>query len=162
MCQVEDETAAISGDEKATEFNAETCLNVFNTCAEYYNLRLGEWCKCLIADNSAKNLKLAHLASIPHVGCNSQKLHHEVNHMAANHQNMHSTPDEVHDVMRDAKMNIKNEAILRYITDIKPKLDRDIWWSGKYEILQRFEAMRDKFIEACAHPDIDMVIDESV
>ena len=54
--------------------------------------------------------------------------------------------------MVSAKTRLKNAAILRNLTDLKPKLDNDTRWSGKFEVLQRFGRLRDDLIEVSEDP----------
>ena len=62
--------------------------------------------------------------------------------------------------MRDAKMKLKNAAILRNITQLKLKQDNDTRWSGKYEILQRFQVMRNYLVEASEHSNSGLKVEE--
>ena len=49
-------------EEEATNFNAETHLEFFETRLSYYNLQLSEWCKCFIGDNESTCLRVAKIA----------------------------------------------------------------------------------------------------
>ena len=74
-------------------------------------------------DNASTNLRIAKLARIPHVGYNSHKLNLEVNAMVDTHPDLRNTIESVCNTMTSARSKLKNSAILRNITDLRPKLD---------------------------------------
>ena len=159
MGQINEE--AMNCGAETSSFNAEAHLNFFEQVLKFYNLQFNKWCRCLIGDNASTNLRIAKISGIPHVGCASHKLHLEVNAMVSNHIDLKNTIDSVRETMSDARSKLKNAAILRNITDLRPKLDNDTRWSGKFEILKQFAKMRDDILEAAEHPDCDIKMNKS-
>lgn len=64
--------------------------------------------------------------------------------------------------MRDTRTKLKNAAIFPQHNGVRPKLDNDIRWSGKYELLESFFGHRKSLIEENAHTDSDIEINKSV
>ena len=70
------------------------------------------------------------------------------------------TIHSVQKAMRDSRM-LKNAAILRNITDLKPVLPNETRWSGKFEMLKRFHRIRNDLLEASRHEDSSLIKDNS-
>ncbi len=77
------------------------------------------------------------------------------------HPDMRQNIDSVRDFIREAKMKLKNAAMLRNKTILKPKLDNDTLWSGKCEVLRRFELLRNDLVEASQHSDCNLTVNDS-
>ncbi len=161
MGKVEEDDDTDVGDYLTANFNAEAHLNFYSEILQFYKVKLSEWCICFVVDNPSTNIRIAKLAGIPYVGCNSHKLHLEVNVLVESHPDMRQNIDSVRDVMREAKTRLKNATVLRNITRLKPKLDNDTRWSGKYEVLRRFELMRNDSVEASQHSDCNLTVHDS-
>jgi hypothetical protein len=133
-------------DEETTKFNAEAHVNFFSETLGFYGLEL-QWVKASIADNTSTNLKVARLIGCPHVGCNNHKLNLDVELMVANTIQLKNVIENVHAVMLSAKRKLKNAALLRNLTNLKPVIHNKTRWSGKHFMLTRFLRIRDELIE---------------
>jgi len=138
--------------DEATKFNAEAHLNFFRTIFIYYKQVFDQWVICLIGDNVAVNIRTSRLAGKPHVGCASHRLNLEVQAMVRKNKDMSGVIDSVHEIMKMAK-RLKNQAILRNLTDLKPMLHNKTRWSSKCEMLHRFLEIRPQIISAKDHED---------
>lgn len=162
MVQISDEEESSSSTADTSSFNADVQLQFFKDSLQFYNLQFSEWCLCLVGDNASTNLRVARIGNVPHVGCSSHKLHLEVNTMVASHYDMKNTIDSVRETMTSARARLKNAAILRNITDLRPRIDNTTRWSGKYYILNQFVNMRSDLIEASDEPGCDRVVNPSI
>ncbi len=156
-----DDEEAEAGSETAS-LNADVHLNFFKEVFGIYNLNFVDWCICLISDNASTNIRLSKFTGMPHIGCNSHRLNLEVNQIISSHLDLGRTIECVRDTMKSAKMKLKNAAVLRNITDLKPKLYNNTRWSGKCAILTRFDKMRDDLVQAIEHPKSDLLVPTSV
>eukprot|EP00171_Calliarthron_tuberculosum_P002661 IDg2661t1 len=120
-----------NGDAETTKFNAEAHVKFFRDVFELYKCDFDKWCVCLVGDNASTNLRTAKLCSKPHVSCTSHKLNNE------------------------------NAAILRNLTELRPVMHNQTRWSGKFNMLQRFERLRDELISASQDVNADIHIDDS-
>ena len=66
--------------------------------------------------------------------------------------------DSVRRTISRARRKLKNAAILRNLTDLRPKLENSTRWPGKYLILHQFTRMRDDLIEATEDTNSDIII----
>lgn len=147
---------------EATSFNAEAHLKYFTDVLEIFGQSFSEWCSCVIADNCSTNHRIANLAGIPLIGCNSHKLNLEVNHMLSCHADLRTIIDSVHETMKSAKSKLKNAAVLRNITDLRPIINNATRWSGKSDMLERYLRLRDDLIEASGEPNADIQMDTTI
>ncbi len=144
-----------------TGSNAEVHLSFFKDCFEFYRIRSSDWCLWFFGDNASTNLRIVKLARIPHVGCNSHKLNLEVNAMVDAHSDLRNTIQSVRNTMTSARSELNNSAILRNITDLRPKPDNATRWSGEYAIIYQWTRMRNYFIDASEDPESDISINSS-
>jgi hypothetical protein len=106
-------------------------MNFFEETLQYYGLTL-DWVKAIIADNTATNLRAARLRNKPHVGCNNHKLNLDIELMVSGDNQLSQAIDCIHETMKAAKQKLKNSALLRNLTVLKPKMHNKTRWSGKY------------------------------
>jgi hypothetical protein len=158
-------TADGQSQSEAVRFRADEFCNFFeHTLKDFYKVDIKKWCKAIIADNAPTNIKITKDLKIPHVGCYSHKLSLDVEEMVKASDDMKNTIAKVHDVMACAKQKLRNAALLRNITDLRPILENKTWWSGKAAMLVRFIRLRDKLIEAADNKEsdgLDNVLDRS-
>ena len=149
--------------EETTVFNAQAHIDFFREIFLFYRQYFDTWCMCLIGHNTSTNLKIARVLENPHVGCNSHKLALEVNLMMKNHFDLTRVIDAVHETMRTAKIKLRNAALLRNLTDLRPIMNNETRWSGKVLMLKRFLRIREELIEASndLHGDIPINISSS-
>jgi hypothetical protein len=74
--------------------------------------------------------------------------------MVSNDIQLSQAIDCIHETMKAAKQKLKNAALLRNLTDLKPKMHNKTRWSGKYAMLERWGTLRDDLIEAENHQDL--------
>jgi hypothetical protein len=142
-----------SGTE-AVRFRADVFLNFFeSTLNDFYNIDIRTWCKAIIADNTSTNRKVARDLGIPHIGCYSHKLNLDVEAMIEENPSLASTINKVHEVMSCAKLKLRNAALLRNITELRPILHNKTRWSGKGAMLTWFIRMHPHLIEAAESPE---------
>eukprot|EP00171_Calliarthron_tuberculosum_P022474 IDg22474t1 len=155
---------AISGAEsddddcEATSFTAECHLKFFNDTLAVFGTTVADWCVCFIGDNASVNLKLARISETPHVSCLSHKLNLELNQMASKHIDLGRTIDHVHDTMKSVKTRLKNSAVLRNLTDLRPVMHNQTRWSGKISMLKRYGEIHEELVEASNHTDAEIPI----
>ena len=105
---------------------------------ELFGLNLHEWAICQIADNVSVNKRIAKILDIPHLGCLSYKLNLDMKRMFRNNDALRQEIDSVQAKMQECSMKIKNRALRRSITDLSPVLPSETRWSGKFEMVERF------------------------
>ncbi len=159
MGQIKSECDDIEAEKTCS--NAEVYLSFFKDCFEFYRIRFSDWCLWVFRDNASTNLRIAKLARIPDVGCNLLKFTFEVNAMVHAHPDLRNTIQSVRNTMTSARSELKNSAILRKITDLRPKPDNATRWSGKYANLHQWTRMRNHLIDASADPESDISINSS-
>jgi hypothetical protein len=162
MANIEQEDGFPNLDEdnaEATQFNAETHVQFFKDMLSLYKLSINSWVVCSIADNCSNNKKIAQIMGEPHVGCMNHKLGLEVNRMVEKHSDLTNVIANTHETMRAAKQKLKNTALLRNMTDLKPVMHNKTRWSGKYSMLKRFSQIRQELIEVGAQYHSDLPID---
>ena len=120
---------------EAIEFNAETHAEHYkNILRHYYGVDCGKWARFSLADNTSTNLKIARLLRIPHVGCKNHQFALDVNDYINNWGTGTTVIDQVHETMKSVKAKLKDAALLRRFTDLKPSLPNATRWSGKKEM----------------------------
>ncbi len=141
---------------ETSKFNAETHKKFFeDTFSQYYKKDLLTWNKASICDNTSTNLRIARLLGNPHVGCCNHKLNLDVELMVANSDDLKNCVSSVHNTMASAKMKLKNAALLRNLTELKPVLENKTRWSGKFLMFERFIKLRDCLVEIADSEDSD-------
>jgi hypothetical protein len=154
------------GDEQVTEaassFTAQVHVDHFTSIfRDYYNVAIGNWAKASIADNASTNCKVASLLDLPHVGCNNHKLNLDIKEWMKIDLNLKNAISGVATTMKEAKLSLKNAAILSELTPLKPILCNKTRWSGKFQVLDRFLRIRPALIEAANHEDSDLDVNAS-
>ncbi len=150
---------ALGGGSETDSFNADVYRKVFKDSLDFYSLRFSEWFLCFLADNASTNLRIDKLAIVPH--CASHRLNLEVNTMIASHLDLKNTVGSVHETMNSGRSKLKNAAILRNVTELKPKVDNITRSSGKLEILRQFTRMHEYLVEISGDPDCKLIINSS-
>jgi hypothetical protein len=136
----------------------------YGTLKDFYDINIKTWCKAIIADNTKTNIKIAKDLQVPHVGCYSHKLNLDVEAMLRENDHLTTSLAKIHEVMVCAKQKLRNAAVLRNITDLRPVLENKTRWSGKVAMLTRFIRFRQYLIEAADHKEadgLDKVLDRS-
>lgn len=64
--------------------------------------------------------------------------------MVKRHGNLNHTIESVHKAMKYARVKLKNAAVLRNITDLRPIMNNDTRWSGKHDILLRLKSISEE------------------
>lgn len=136
-CDVEDET---------TSFSARVHIRFFEDVFHLFGVNVHEWVLCQLADNCSVNKRIADLLEIPHVGCNNHKLNLEVRRMIDANSRIQGTIESIHKTMKSCKSGLKNRALLRNITDLCPVLNNQTRWSSIYQMLTRYNRIRDALI----------------
>jgi DNA-binding transcriptional MerR regulator len=165
MANIEQEDGfplTVDEENETTKFNAETHVQFFSDMLALYKLTIDSWVVYSIADNCSTNKKIARLMRKPHVGCMNHKLGLEVNRMVETHNDLNTVIECTHETMRAAKQKLKNAALLRNITDLKPVMHNKTWWSGKYLMLKRLGQIRSELIDVSNAEESDLPIDCSI
>ena len=149
-------------EDETAKLYAEVHQKICDEVLSLYGQKLNQWCTCLIADNTNLNCKIARLCGVPHIWCNSYKLNLEVNSMMNRHADLKSTISCIHDLMRAAKSGLKNAALLRNLTELRPVLNNETRWSGKFLMLQRFTKIRNELIDVSNNEDGSIPINVSI
>ena len=151
---------------EASNFKAELIVEfIENTLRDLYDTGL-DWAKCETSDNCSVNKKAAKLMKMPHI-CKNHLLSGEVETMVyesrveGRNLGVADIIDKVHQAMSEAKGSIKNAAVLRSLTHLRPSPINGIRWSTKAIMLNKFDRIRDKLIEANEDDDCDITIDDS-
>jgi len=162
----EDESASDSSseadiEEQVVEFNAENHVRHFREMFDFYNISINDWVICQTCDNAPVNKKIAKLLQIPHVTCKSHALNLEVNYMTRLNHQLKTALNSVHETMLSCKQKLKNSALLRNLTDLKPIIHNQTRWSGKFYMMQRFLRIRTELIEISNDDRSDIVVNSS-
>ena len=152
---------------ESTNFKAEVMAQfIEKTLEEYYDTDL-KWVKCETSDNAGVNTRAAKLMGIPHIPCKNHLLSSEVENMVscsreeARILGVADIIDKVHQTMSKAKGSIKNAAVLRGLTHLRPSPLNGVKWSTKATMLNKFDRIRDQLIEANEDDDCEITIDDS-
>eukprot|EP00171_Calliarthron_tuberculosum_P002072 IDg2072t1 len=156
--QVEDGThetdASVAAE--STKFNAEVHIDFFREVFKFHKLDFDQWCVCLLGDNAAVNLRMARLINKPFVGCSNHKLNLDVNDMVRSSRDLSATIERVHSIMKHVKSSLRNSAMLRNLTDLRPVIHNETRWSGKHSMLKRFQEIQDDLVRVCDADNIDL------
>ena len=71
--------------------------------------------------------------------------------MVKNDISLSETVDSIHNTMVDCKSKLKNRAVLRSLTDLAPISQNATRWSGKYNMVTRFNRIRTELTAAADH-----------
>jgi hypothetical protein len=110
---------------------------------------------------------MARLMRKPHIPCKNHLLSSEVELMVdlprseGTELGVADVVDKVHKTMSDAKGSIKNTAVLRTLTHLRPSLMNGVKWSSKATTMKKFGRIRNAVIEANEDNDCVISIDES-
>ena len=141
----------------AAAFNANVHAQYFIQMFRYYNLNVKEWAKCCTADNTSTNVKTDRILGILHIGCNSHKLNLDMNDWMED-PILKAMIDSVASTMKEAKNSLKNAALLRRLTPLKPVLFNKTRWSGKFNMLTRFVRVRVQLVTVAENEDSNLSV----
>jgi hypothetical protein len=151
MAQVDKNDNILEDD--AADFKAETMKahqdSIYTT---FYPSAGLEWSLANIADNTSVNLKLCRLQCKPHVGCKNHLVAVDFNDMIKGDTDLEENLAKVNDTMVKIKNSLKNTAVLRLLTPLRPSIDHPIRWTGKYRMATRFIKLHPKLIKLASHP----------
>ena len=88
---------------------------------------------------------------IPHVGCKSHQFGLDVNHYIDSWSLGSNVIEEVQKTMKGVKAKLKDAALLRRFTDLKPALPNATRWSGKKEMTRKFLRLHLDLLNAKEH-----------
>ena len=83
-----------------------------------------------MADSCAVNLKAARLLGLPHVNCHNHLLNAEVNQWIKEHGTIKKTVETAQNEMKVARGSLKNQAVLRRMTNLKPEVGNATRWTS--------------------------------
>ena len=152
---------------EATNFKAEVLVQFCTKKFSYYDINFDTWVKCETSDNCSVNKKMARLMKKPHLACMNHLLSSEVEHMVdasraeGSALGVADVVDKVHKTMSDAKGSIKNAAVLRTLTKLRPSMANGVKWSSKATMMRKFDRIRSDVIVANESEDCDISIDTS-
>ena len=149
--KIDEETATLEeleeAEGEATSFNAKTMAQHFTTILEaFYGIILASWVMCVIADNASVNRLCALILEKAVVGCSNHKFSLDVGDGIKSKATLNGVFDRIHAIMVKLK-SLKNAAVLRNMTNLKPVLDIVTRWSAKFNMAIRFARLR-PFIDA--------------
>jgi hypothetical protein len=99
---------------------------------------------CLVGDNANTNKALADQCNKPLIGCASHRFNLEVQeYLKQNPWN--SLLDKVHNLMLKLR-TLKNSALLRNHTQLRPQLRCSTRWSGSFAMVKRYFEIKDAVI----------------
>ena len=151
-------------DEKeAVKFTAEVHANFIKETFKYYDrINFKEWTKAQTADNVAVNRKIAELLGINHIPCKSHLLNSEVGCMTNNLPELQDILESVQTTMRQCKKSLKNAAVLRNLSTLKPIMYNKTRWSGKHDVLKRFIEIREDLIKTADDENTSLEVNSSI
>eukprot|EP00171_Calliarthron_tuberculosum_P005814 IDg5814t1 len=147
---------------EAAKFCAVTHVRHFEDVFIFFHVNVHEWVICQIADNCSANKCIADLMDIPHVSCNSHKLHLEVKNMIGANSKLFNTVNSIQKTMTSCKNGLKNSALLRNISDLAPVLNNETRWTSTHNMLQRFNRIRESLLSVAADPDSTLTMNRSI
>lgn len=89
---------------------------------------------CLVGDNCNTNIAVAEQLGVPLVGCASHRFNLEVQEFLGKHERL---LQRVHELMKKLT-TLKNSALLRHHTLLRPKERCATRWSSAFEMVERF------------------------
>lgn len=114
---------------------------VFHVC-----FRFRAWDLCQFADNTSGNKKLAKIPRIFHVCSLNHKLYSDVKDTIQIDRELSATIMKVHENMRICLGGMTNSRTLRSLTILTAILPREKCWSGKRNMITRFNRIREELI----------------
>ena len=109
--------------------------------SELYDIYLEKWVVCTTADNCATNRKVARLLNLAQVGCVNYLLNLDVQEWSKDDTILNHTVETLKAVMNNAR-TLKNQGILRTLSELKVILPYETRWSGVWLMIDRFLRIR--------------------
>ena len=160
MSNVKDEESTDGDPEEdtnATTFTAEVHAKFFRDMfSRYDHLSLSDWTICQTADNVSTNKKVAKLLGIPHIPCSNHLLNSETQYMISNAPVLANVLDSIHETMVGVKGSIKNTAVLRSLTNLRPEIGNATRWTGWGRMLRKYIRIRPCLLEATENEDANI------
>ena len=100
-----------------------------------------KWVVCTTADNCATNRKVARLSNLARVGCVNYLLNLDVQEWSKDDTILNHTVETLKAVMNNAR-TLKNQGILRTLTELKVILPYETRWSGVRLMIDWFLRIR--------------------
>ena len=96
-----------------------------------------------VADSCAVNLKAAQLLGLPHVNCHNHLLNAEVNQWIKEYATIKKTVETAQNEMKVARGSLKNQAVLRKLTNLTVEVGNDTKWTSWGTMMAKHHRMKD-------------------
>lgn len=147
----------------AAEFNAEVHRNYFDRTFEYYGYSAAsDFVLAQIADNASVNLKVARDGGWPHLSCQAHALQLGLSDMGKSDALLSDTFAEIRDTVSKVKGSIKESAILRSLTHLKPAVAAPTRWSSNFNVGHTFLALHDSLRQLVERDDSALTFNTGV
>lgn len=107
------------------------------------------------------NIKAARLLAIPHVNCHNHLLNAEINQWIKQNHIIKETVDTAQEEMKIARGSLKNQAVLRKTTNLKPEVGNATRWTSWGTMMMKHRRMSDDLREASLQPNNTIQADQS-
>lgn len=115
----------------------------------------------MIGVNCITNKKVSRESFNPLVGCLKLKLDLQVNKMIVSMLHLKQQSNSVHNTMYATKHHSNNSTLFRNLSDLHTVLSNDKRWSGKSQMLSRFQIWGD-LITASMYDEASIPIDSNI
>jgi len=148
--------------EETIEFSAKRHKEFIHSTFCYFDVVSQEWILCQGTDNTSVNRKLARLLKVPQVGCLNHRLALDVNDMINATPSLKDQIENIAKVMTECRASLKNAAILRNLTDLKPEKCNATCWSSKFLMMDKCKRMWKDIKVAADHKGASDALDQEL
>lgn len=148
----------------AASFNAKTMKNYFDETLRHYGFgEATDFSVALLGDSTEVNRRLAKDMGIPHLPCHNHEFNLDIGEMKKDENSYLSKHiQEVRAIVAKVKGSIREVAILRRFTDLKPHLKNTCKWTGDYSTVNRFGELYPDLKAAAMEDDSRIAFDTTV
>ena len=125
-------------NDEAVAFRSEELVNFLNCTLKYYRYdSVTEFATCQVADSVKSNIKAARIMNIPHLDCNNHTLNLQVRLMIKEDKPLAKMIENMHEVMVSIKGSLKNSALRRKVTQLRPVIENVTRWTYVFSMMIR-------------------------
>jgi hypothetical protein len=124
--------------QEATDFNAETIVNYFDSTFNYYGFeKCNKFAVVQTADSASVNIKAARLMDIEHKPCDNHLLNLEVGDLYKVDNLMSSLIEKISELALKVRRSCKNRGLLRRCgTELTPKAKNKTRWNSGHAAME--------------------------
>ena len=150
-------------NDEAVTFRSEELVNFLNCTLKYYRYdSVTEFATCQVADSVKSNIKAARIMNIPHLDCNNHTLNLQVRLMIKEDKPLAKMIANMHEVMVSIKGSLKNSALLRKVTQLRPVIENVTRWTSVFSMMTRTLRIFDHLMDLANDNSNTIVQNEAV